>query len=72
MKASTVLVSLLSICLTGVQAGLIARAADSIANGLEGRDQTPFCNQDSDCHLDACTNPTCVQFLRSLKECVCP
>ncbi|KAI0895259.1 hypothetical protein F4806DRAFT_470311 [Annulohypoxylon nitens] len=72
MKASIMLVSLFSICLTGVQAGVIGRVPDSITNDLEGRDGFPTCNQDSDCHLDACSNAACVQVLRSFKFCECP
>ncbi|KAI2465982.1 hypothetical protein F4781DRAFT_407436 [Annulohypoxylon bovei var. microspora] len=69
MKTSTILVSLLSICLTGVQAGLIDRAAGAIANSLESR-QSLFCIKDSDCHIDGC-NAVCGPWLRSWGKCVC-
>ncbi|KAI1088519.1 hypothetical protein F5B19DRAFT_471051 [Rostrohypoxylon terebratum] len=72
MKASTVLVSLLGICLTGVQAGVVGRVADIIPNGTEEQEALPTCNQDSDCHLSACSDAACVQVLRSFKFCECP
>ncbi|KAI2472215.1 hypothetical protein F4781DRAFT_384854 [Annulohypoxylon bovei var. microspora] len=70
MKTSTIVVSFLSVCLTGVQAGLLGRVANDVTNGLESR-QSVFCYVDSDCHIDGC-NAVCKQVLRSLGECVCP